>query len=190
MRTKAVVHAEDGLIGIDGITHSPSASPAPLAATGLIMIIWPNLHIRTGVAMGPAVVELESLDAVPSDLAEPSSAVWWEEVVEFTAETAPGSFVAVHGASELPPEGASMAVPTKTSVPSHLRVRVSAAGRQIAPDLVVTEPCEHYLLQFWPVEAGDDLVLSSVADASHHPWSVSEISAESAVVPDDPKFVI
>jgi hypothetical protein len=134
MRTRSVVHAENGLVDLDGVTHLPTASPAPLAATGLIMVIWPKLYLRTGIAMGPVAVELEPLDAAPSDGPRVTTGGPWEDIVEFTAEHAPGTSVAVHGASELSPEGASAPTPTTSHQGSCGSVSQQPAG-QLPPIL-------------------------------------------------------
>lgn len=187
MGARAEVRAENGLIDLDGVVHLSTASPAALAATGLIMIIWPKLYLRTGIAMGPVAVELECLQEAPARVAAIAGS-GWEEVVEFTAEHIPGSPVAVHGASELPPSGASASAPDASPL-GNLRFRISARGRSAAPDQVVTEACEHYLIQFWPAGPDDQRIAASLSQITPRSDSNQLISPNSAWAADESRQI-
>jgi hypothetical protein len=183
MRTQAIVHAENGLIDLDGVAQPPDASPAPLMATGLIFIVMePHLHISTGINRGPVLVDLEFLETAPL---EDDDSEAWEDVAEFTAAHSAGDAVAVHGASEFTPEGASVAVGTSAFV----RVRVSATGRLLAFDGVVREPCEHYLLQIWPVSDSKERVTSSISSTRLIPSRLDPLPPDSAVWVDTPQRI-
>ncbi|KIC60108.1 hypothetical protein [Microbacterium hominis] len=181
------MHAENGLVDLEGMVHLPTVSPAALAATGLIMIIWPKLYLRTGIAMGPVVVELEPLRKAPAR-ERAGAGGEWEDVVEFTAEHLPGAPVEVRGASQLPPPGASVPAPD-VSPSGNLRVRLSAAGRAVAPDQVVSDACEQYLIQFWPADSADQQVTSSLTNVVRRSDSVEIIPPDSAWAADESRWL-
>lgn len=177
MRTQATVHAENGLVDVDGLEHLPSSSPAALQGTGLVMVIWPKLYLRTGIAMGPVLLELESLDAAPdADVGD------WEDVVEFTA-VATGEPVTLHGATEF----ALGDVVIDSQGAAEVRVRLSATGRGLARDLVVDEACERYLVQLWPAKVGEHEVDASISDPIRRSGTASGIGPESVSVDDGPR---
>ena len=163
MRTQVILNAENGLIDLDGLTHLPSAPPAPLNATGLVRVfLEPTLVISTGIHSGPVIMDIEVFESAPDE----DGAVEWEDVVEFTAAHTPGAVVALHGAYEVPPEGASVTLPGD---PSTVRLRVSATGRDIDYDLSVDESSERYLVQIWPAPDSDQRVIASISTNSRRP---------------------
>lgn len=141
MRTSVTMHAEFGLLDIDGLTAS---FPSAVSTAGLIRINSPgDLRIATGVNMGPVVVEVEPCDAPPAWEDEA-----WEDIVELPVHRVPGARVSIHGPVENPLPGATDIVQDWHPC---LRLRVSSTGRDASYDLAVLEPTEHYLVQVWPV---------------------------------------
>ncbi|MDF2558581.1 MAG: hypothetical protein K0R99_27 [Microbacterium sp.] len=142
MQNRITASAMNSLLVIEGVTASPSSD---LHDTGLIMVVPPEgVRIVTGVFMGPVTVDVELLEARPSE-----DDRQWEDIAEFTARRIAGVPVSVHGEMELPAEGVPDLAPSDSEL---VRIRVSAIGRDESFDLAVSEPTEHYLVQVWPCD--------------------------------------
>ena len=121
---------------------------------------FPNLEraptVRTGISMGPVSVEVSEVGSMPA--VEVSG---WEDVAEFSVLVRDrpaylGGFS--QDDRDVPRIG--------TAGPGWYRLRVHARGRSVAPDLVVDEPTEEYLVQVWRAGPGEAVALSeSVVDS-------------------------
>lgn len=151
MQNRITASAMNSLLVIEGVTVSPSPD---LHDTGLIMVIPPSTaRIVTGIFMGPVSVDIEPLEARPTD-----DDTRWEDVAEFTARRVKGAPVSVHGEMELPAEDTPDLAPGDSEL---VRIRVSATGRDVSFDLAVSEPTEQYLVQVWPVDQDEKVTWRS-----------------------------
>ncbi|MEU4388625.1 hypothetical protein [Promicromonospora sp. NPDC023805] len=98
--------------------------------------------IVTGISMGPVEIEVQARPGPPEPAADSSP---WEEIVEFSIQAGEAPVLVVGGQ-----DAASASARINPAGPGWYRVRVHAAGRGNAPDLVVTDPMERYLVQSWP----------------------------------------
>ncbi|MGI5187539.1 hypothetical protein ACQEVI_05265 [Promicromonospora sp. CA-289599] len=106
--------------------------------------------IRAGISMGPVVVEVSRHVLPPAFEASD-----WQDAAEFSVlvrdKTAyVGGFSQDHRtASRIDSAG-----------PGWYRLRVHAKGRAAAPDLVVAEPTEEYLIQVWRAGPAEPVALT------------------------------
>jgi hypothetical protein len=100
--------------------------------------------------MGPVAVEVRELEAEPQ--LELSG---WEDVAEFSVlvREKPAYIGGFDQDFRTTPR-------IGTAGPGWYRLRVHARGRATAPDLVVTEPTEDYLIQVWRAEPSEPLALT------------------------------
>lgn len=140
MRVVTVAYAEFGTLTVAGVTAplaiSPSSAELAMTVTG------EDVVIRTGVNMGPVIVETELFSAAPTVEAPGSR----EESIEIVGARAARVPVAVHGPTELPSNEAVISLPEDVE---QITFRVYAIGRDVARDLAVSEPTERYLVQVW-----------------------------------------
>lgn len=138
----------------------PRVAPPQLALIGsgrrnlakgrVVVAGFPTLDrvplIKAGISMGPVSVEVSRHASVPAfEVAD------WEDAAEFSVLVRDepgyvGGFSQDHRA----------AARIDAAGPGWYRLRVHAKGRAVAPDLVVTDPTEEYLIQVWragPAEA-------------------------------------
>lgn len=148
MRIRTTMYAEFGLLEYDGVAMSASPSPSLGALAGFLLFPPGAIYLRTGVNMGPVLVDVEPCDTTP-----PRDDEAWEEIVEFSAHRINDVPVALHGPTELPPADASDLC---SGDAPFVGIRVSATGRDRARDIAVSEPTEHYLVQIWPTRAATD----------------------------------
>jgi hypothetical protein len=105
--------------------------------------------IRAGISMGPVAVDVSQHASVPA-----LEASDWEDVAELSVLVRDkpayvGGFSQDHlTASRIDAAG-----------PGWYRLRVRAKGRAVAPDLVVTEPTEEYLIQVWRAAPSEPIAL-------------------------------
>jgi hypothetical protein len=106
--------------------------------------------IRAGISMGPVSVEVREYEAEPRR--EPSG---WEDVAEFSVlvRDKPAYIGGFNQDFRTTPD-------IGTAGPGWYRLRVHARGRATAPDLVVTEPTEDYLVQVWRADHAEPLALT------------------------------
>ena len=106
--------------------------------------------IRTGISMGPVSVEVSEYPSAPVlDL------FGWEDVAELSVLVRERP-VYVGGFSQDP-----SAIPHIGSAnPGWYRLRVHVRGRSVAPDLVVSEPTEEYLVQAWRAGPAEPVALT------------------------------
>ena len=82
-------------------------------------------------------------------------ASYWEDIAEFSVLVR-GEPAYVGGFSQdygtIPRIG--------SAAPGWYRLRVHATGRSVAPDLVVDEPTEEYLIQVWRASPAEPLALT------------------------------
>lgn len=139
MQANAIVRVDSRHLFLDGVIASPSLR----AGLGGLVTEFsePGLIILTGVHSGPARAAIAAHTEPPV-----ASEVDWDDVIEFSGE-GQGAGLAVHGIYET-------AADAFTSLPgtplSTVRVRVSARGRDTAPDLAIDDPVEDYRVEWWP----------------------------------------
>lgn len=109
--------------------------------------------VQTGIAQGDVRLTVEiHQHAPPVELDE------WEDAVEVTLEATKGHMVVAAVMDDAPE------FPTLTPFgPGYYRARVHARGRDAAPDGVVFEPVEDYLVQVWPAPAARQVELKQTA---------------------------
>lgn len=100
-----------------------------------------EVRVFTGIAMGQMEIPVITFDTKPP-AHEPTG---WDEVEEATLQV-PSGKLAVKGPMDA---GQTYDVP-----PGELRVRIYAAARDSAWDLVRDFPEERYLIHVWPDESG------------------------------------
>lgn len=106
--------------------------------------------IRAGISMGPVSVELVEHSSRPRlDLSG------WEDAAELSVLVRERP-VYVGGFSQDP----SVIPHIGSANPGWYRLRVHARGRSVAPDLVVSEPTEEYLIQVWRAGPAEPLALT------------------------------
>ena len=144
----------------------PQISPAPerLALMGLgrrklaegrvPVAGFPTLDheplIRAGISMGPVSVEVsEHLSEPVLDLSG------WEDAAELSVLVRERP-VYVGGFGQEP----SVVPHIGSANPGWYRLRLHARGRSVAPDLVVCEPTEEYLVQVWRAGPAEPLALT------------------------------
>ncbi|SDD12194.1 hypothetical protein SAMN05216410_2886 [Sanguibacter gelidistatuariae] len=103
----------------------------------------------TGIAVGPVDVTVVRLDDPPATELD-----GWEDMVEISIVAA-GRVHAV-GMEDPPPADGRL----DRDGPGWYRLRIHAAGRDIAYDSVVDEPVEKYLVQSWPAPPESPRALS------------------------------
>jgi hypothetical protein len=109
---------------------------------------------HTGISSGPISMTVNVLDAPPEFALEE-----WEDVHEVSASLPAGRAAAGGPMEELTALGA-----IEDDESGDYRIRVSAAGRDKAPDLVTATVVEHYLVQLWPESVSPPRVLSAVSE--------------------------
>jgi hypothetical protein len=167
MRFRSTHWADNSRLKVSGITIDPS-SAAKLSG---LMAVDPNedVFILTGINMGPTIVDLEILDAAPTDDGET-----WDDVVEVTVRCLPGTQLQIHGEMQLPdPEAPNLCPPGSTFA----RIRVSARGRDADFDLAVTDAREHYLIQTWGAPTPDEPVQTNFTSDAATRWRLARQTA-------------
>lgn len=115
-------------------------------------------RLLTGVAMGPVSIQVERHDqGVVGDVPD-----GWQDVIEFSCEALDDRVVAAGPFADDP--GAQFALNPPGA--DWFRLRVHGRGRDVAWDLVVTEPCEDYLLVSWPEPPSPPRVLRAESNVS------------------------
>ena len=102
-------------------------------------LVWDGdeTEIRTGVYMGPVLVDLRLEPTQPPTQAGDI----WEDVAELSIEV--GALLTIRGPWDNEPAC------TLALDPGIYRMRVSATGRDVAYDLAVRQPTERYLVHIW-----------------------------------------
>lgn len=100
--------------------------------------------------MGPVSADVSEHSSMPT-----LEAPYWEDIAEFSALVRDKPAY-VCGFSQ-----DCRSIPRIGSVgPGWYRLRVHAGGRSVAPDLVVDEPTEEYLIQVWRASPAEPLALT------------------------------
>lgn len=115
---------------------------------------------HTGINSGPVTMTVDVLGARPEPVLE-----GWEDVHEVST-TLPAGRVAAGG----PMEELTALGEIGTDESGDYRIRVSAVGRDAAPDLVSSTAVEDYLVQIWPEAVLAPRVLSSTAQQGQY-WA-------------------
>lgn len=119
------------------------------SSNGLVSTYTGVAAIFTGIHTGNVAVTVEAHPSAPPPVLES-----WEEIVEVSL-VAPQGRVAVHALGD---DGPDLPDLTPTG-PGTYRMRVHARGRDIATDLVATDPVEDYLIQAWPSDHAPERII-------------------------------
>ena len=111
--------------------------------------------VRTGIAMGPVLVDFHVLTSEPDNLDTTRD---WEEVSEISVRPGGEELYAHTLMDDSLPIG-----PLNTNERSWHRVRAYATGRDLMYDLIAETPVEHYLIELWPAGKQDQKLLRSPA---------------------------
>ncbi|BCW11501.1 hypothetical protein NtRootA4_25650 [Arthrobacter sp. NtRootA4] len=115
---------------------------------------------HTGINSGPVAMTVDVLDSRPEPVLE-----GWEDVHEVST-TLPAGRVAAGG----PMEELTALGEIGTDEAGDYRIRVSAVGRDAAPDLVSSTAVEEYLVQMWPETVSPPRVLSATSEQGQY-WA-------------------
>ena len=144
----ALVHAEYHLFQITD-PEGPVADDLDMSHNGLVAATDGTIEVSTGIHTGDVRVTVE----LHAQRSEPAAD--WEEVAEISWRSPSGEVRVA------PPMDDPVDLPSLASQgPGPYRLRVHARGRDTAVDqTVVDEAVESYLLQSWPAEHQDALLV-------------------------------
>ena len=137
-----------GLGGSGGLgAQVPDAS-----ATGLVGLVHGLAMVLTGTQFGHVAFSVQSGDSDPGLDAAP-----WDEVIEFSLATSPGSpGLGISAMDGGPDELTALTAPG----PGSYRVRLHTRGRDAGADrdVVDGEPVEEHFLQVWPAAVSGTII--------------------------------
>jgi hypothetical protein len=153
-RTSGTLHVSYALLFITPDDDNKLASTyKPIG--GLVGVDDRKVVVHAGIHTGPVDLTVALSAVRPSaDLAH------WEDVVELSYSPAGDARVAT--IDEIP---ATFPIVVPGGAGRH-RIRVSARGRDSAPDLAVFEPVEAYLIEVWPEREEAAEILRATSERS------------------------
>ncbi|MFF0203451.1 hypothetical protein [Streptomyces sp. NPDC005017] len=130
--------------------EGPVADDLCASRTGLVSATGGAVEVITGIHTGDVHVTVEPHSRPP----EPSPG--WEEIAEISCHSLSGGILVTPYMDD-PADLPSLA----SQGPGSYRLRVHARGRDLATGLTVDKAAESYLIQAWPAEHRDALVVKA-----------------------------
>ncbi|WP_147430080.1 hypothetical protein [Frondihabitans australicus] len=145
--TSGVINVDDHLFYLSSRAMYDFGAARQSRIDGLVSDFDGTLAVMAGIAAGPVRIHASLVDEAPQDL-------------DTTPDTGSGRLITAGPLYFYGPDGDTFSPPEFAAVErSAYGVQIQAEGRDVAWDLVVTEPVEDYNVIVWPLRPSERFAL-------------------------------